>query len=276
MLLIFTDLDGTLLDSDTYHYEFALPVLEELHRRSIPVIPVTSKTRQEVQLLRRAIAPDDPFIVENGSGVFISAEDTRFSFPQWLQAASELHTIQLGCTYSEVRYALRLLEEKLGVSLTGFGDMHVEDIVRHTGLSTEAATQAKSREFSEPFITPHSISIDRIEQSAQELGFRVVVGDRFCHLLGEHAGKGKAAQLLIQAHQQAHPRTPVHTLGLGNSPNDRELLAVMDTAIIIPSDTGPHPELANMGWHVASNPGCIGWADSVAEWCDRLSYGQAV
>ncbi|MDA0672462.1 MAG: haloacid dehalogenase, partial [Cyanobacteria bacterium] len=50
-LLFFTDLDGTLLNGEDYGYEAALPVLETLKARQIPVIPVTSKTRAEVETL---------------------------------------------------------------------------------------------------------------------------------------------------------------------------------------------------------------------------------
>ncbi|MCU0535678.1 MAG: HAD-IIB family hydrolase, partial [Hydrococcus sp. Prado102] len=61
--LIFTDLDGTLLNQDDYAYEAAIPVLEKLKTQQIPVVPVTSKTRQEVETLRQEIKLEDPFIV---------------------------------------------------------------------------------------------------------------------------------------------------------------------------------------------------------------------
>ncbi len=42
--LVFTDLDGTLLNHDDYSWEAARPALEELQRQSIPLILVSSKT----------------------------------------------------------------------------------------------------------------------------------------------------------------------------------------------------------------------------------------
>jgi len=44
--LIFTDLDGTLLNAESYSYQAALPTLARLQQAGIPVIPVTSKTRR--------------------------------------------------------------------------------------------------------------------------------------------------------------------------------------------------------------------------------------
>ena len=69
--LVFTDLDGSLLDHDTYSYTAALPMLERLSDGGIPVIFVSSKTRSEIVELRGELGNNNPFIVENGAAVFI-------------------------------------------------------------------------------------------------------------------------------------------------------------------------------------------------------------
>ena len=46
--LIFTDLDGSLLDHDCYSFEPVIPLFETLESKRIPVIPITSKTFAEV------------------------------------------------------------------------------------------------------------------------------------------------------------------------------------------------------------------------------------
>src|SRR5262245_50293684 len=60
MWLVFTDLDGTLLDADTYSYEAASPALERLRERGTPLVMVTSKTRAEVELWRWRLSNRDP------------------------------------------------------------------------------------------------------------------------------------------------------------------------------------------------------------------------
>ena len=47
-LIVFTDLDGTLLDHDDYSFEAARPALAKLETLNIPVILTTSKTATEV------------------------------------------------------------------------------------------------------------------------------------------------------------------------------------------------------------------------------------
>ena len=48
-LLVFTDLDGTLLDHETYSFELALPAIDVLKEKNIPLIFCTSKTRAEIE-----------------------------------------------------------------------------------------------------------------------------------------------------------------------------------------------------------------------------------
>ena len=69
-LAIFTDLDGTLLDHDTYEWSPARPMLDRIREEGWPLVFVTSKTRAEVEGLRTEMEVDEPFIVENGAAAF--------------------------------------------------------------------------------------------------------------------------------------------------------------------------------------------------------------
>ncbi|MDO8862561.1 HAD hydrolase family protein [Haliea sp. E1-2-M8] len=71
LLLVFSDLDGSLLDHRDYSFRAALPGLEALREREIPLIFCSSKTRAEIEPLRARLDNRDPFIVENGAAVFI-------------------------------------------------------------------------------------------------------------------------------------------------------------------------------------------------------------
>ncbi|MDP2876998.1 MAG: HAD-IIB family hydrolase, partial [Holophaga sp.] len=64
--ILFTDLDGTLLDESTYAFEPALPAIRALQERGIPIVFCTSKTFAETVALQEVLGITDPFIVENG------------------------------------------------------------------------------------------------------------------------------------------------------------------------------------------------------------------
>jgi len=70
MYLIFSDLDGTLLDEDTYSFQEATEAIEFLKEKEIPLILCSSKTRFEMELYREKMdIMTYPFIPENGGAI---------------------------------------------------------------------------------------------------------------------------------------------------------------------------------------------------------------
>lgn len=261
-LIIFTDLDGTLLNPDDYRYDAAIPVIETLKKRQIPLIFVTSKTRAEVESLHHALQLQDPFIVENGSGIFVPARSDRF----WVSSPSQDDYLEcLGATYLQARQGLKAVSQQLGIQLRGFGDLSDLELQKKTGLSLEAVKLAKKRDFSEPFLTPTEIPAKQLTEVVRSQGFEVVVGDRFSHLIGSEAGKGKAVRWLVERYQPVALSQPIVTIGLGNSPNDLGMLEAVDHPIIIPGYKGAHPQLQERGWEVAAAVGSQGWTTSVSQ-----------
>lgn len=260
--LIFTDLDGTLLNGETYDYQAARPVLAALAERSIPVIPVTSKTRAEVDHLRQDLGLRDPFVVENGSALYLPHTGLPFALPEG-EDVGDYRVLTLGCNYVTARAGLKAIAQQLGRPLKGFGDWDAEQVAQITGLTPAAAKLAKARDFSEPFMTPKNVPPGDLQSAVEAMGFRVVLGDRFSHLIGGGAGKGEAVRHLVALYQNAHPNDPLITLGLGNSPNDLPMLEAVDHPMILPGAAGPHPQLAEQGWPVAPAPAPAGWATAV-------------
>lgn len=69
--MVFTDLDGTLLDHQTYSFAPAKPALAALRAARVPLVPCSSKSLAEMVELQQALELDGPLIVENGGGVFL-------------------------------------------------------------------------------------------------------------------------------------------------------------------------------------------------------------
>lgn len=195
--IVFTDLDGTLLDPVTYSWEAHRETLGELRRRGIPVVFCTSKTRAETLALRKEIGNDDPFIVENGGAIV---------FPD--------RTVVLGALYEEVLDAFALLKQR--VPARGFSDMSVEEVAADCGLSVERARLAKQREYEEPF----RCETDPLPQ-VTALGWRCSRGGRYWHLHGE-TDKGKAVRRLLREMK------PARSVGLGDSMLDLHLLDAVE------------------------------------------------
>ena len=269
-LIIFTDLDGTLLNSETYDYAVTVPIIQQLKSLKIPVIPVTSKTRAEVSTLRKDVGLTDPFVTENGSGIFVEINHNPFDQPPGEQEDGYF-VVELGCPYVQARAGLRVIANELHHSLLGFGDMTIARLQKYTGLSAKDAQEAKARVFSEPFITPKAVASEQIITAVESVGFKVVVGDRFSHLIGPDAGKGNAVKHLVSLYQSVlQPEETIVTMGLGNSPNDLDMLEHVDHPIVLPGVNGPHPQLDNRGWAIAPSPAPQGWIEAVTEVCQQF------
>ena len=125
--VIYTDLDGTLLDRDTYDCHAALPALDVIRSRSVPLIFCSSKTRTEQMALRDRLCVYHPFIVEDGSAVCIDPGYFPFEFT-CDRLPDGMLAIRLGPGYERVRAAIREVSDETGVDLTGYGDLSDDDV----------------------------------------------------------------------------------------------------------------------------------------------------
>src|SRR5438105_1123222 len=97
-LVIFSDLDGTFLDHNTYTPGEALPTFQDCLSAGIPVVFCSSKTRAEMEPLLRELGARDPFIPENGGAIFMPR--SYFPFRVDFHAAIDRYqVIQLGTPY---------------------------------------------------------------------------------------------------------------------------------------------------------------------------------
>jgi len=269
-MVIFTDLDGTLLDGDTYECGEALPALRRCRDANVPVVFCSSKTRAEIEELRHAVGSEDPFISENGGGVFIPRG--HFLFPLDLPVerqgvAGSYFVIELGGRYGVLTAALDELSRGLGVSVRAFHRMTPEEISIETGLSQRGAQLAAAREYDEPFTFAGASEPDRRRflEAAEARGLRWTHGGRFYHLLA-HAGKQPAVAALTALYRRWSPA--VLTAGLGDSANDAPLLAAVDIPILAMKAGGGYdpavveklPAVRRSPW-----PGPRGWNASVEE-----------
>lgn len=274
--VVFTDLDGTLLDADTYSWAAATPALEALRIRGIPLILVSSKTRAEIEPLRRRLQHRDPFIVENGAAIFVP--QGLFAFPlERVRTKSPYEVIELGLPYYMLRDVLKQIEDAVETPLHGFGDLSVDDIMQLTGLSRTDATLAKMREYDEPYLLEGPPAL--IEEVCRQIvmrGLRWTKGGRLYHLTGDN-DKGEAAELLLRCYRRQqglrHQTDRVESIGIGDSINDAPLLAVVDHPILVQKPDGSFdPDIHLPQLIRAPGIGPQGWNAAILALLDQFPY----
>jgi mannosyl-3-phosphoglycerate phosphatase len=188
-MLIFTDLDGSLLNHGDYSFAEAGPALARIRQAGIPLIMTTSKTRTEVESLQAEMGLREPFIVENGGGVFFPAGYRGFDISGG-RPRSDYTLVRLGVPYDRVRRSFEQIRNRLQIEMTGFGDMSAGDIASATGLPPDRAQMAGAREFTEPFLLHSESDLSAVREMAGALGLKVTSGGRFHHLIGARQDKG--------------------------------------------------------------------------------------
>lgn len=248
--IIFTDLDGTLLDHNNYSFEDALPMIDFIKMHKMPLIIVTSKTKSEVIYLQKLLGIHNPFIVENGAGAFIPTNDGYEMFA-------------FGKEYAYVRDCF--VSYAKSIDMRGFFDMSVDEIVRLTGLNHSQATHAKERSFTEPFILYEENRLAELEEMAHLDGLAIVQGGRFYHLITKGEDKATAIKNII-TYCENSTSMRYKTIALGDSQNDLSMLESVDKPILIPHPDGSYIPCDIEGLIKAPYPGPQGWNIALKEY----------
>lgn len=267
MLVVFTDLDGTLLDHDTYSYADALPALAALRDRGWAVVMCSSKTRAEMDPLWHDLGLISPFIAENGGGIFSPPDHpVTKTGDKWQPAAEGWLQWPLGLPYAEVRKRFARFKDRFGAR--GFGDMSDQEVAELTGLPLGSAVLARQRDFNEPVVLPDP------EKQAQEFikaaaaeDLTVTRGGRFFHLLAG-ADKGRAVLALLKLFRSWKPN--LSSVALGDAENDQAMLAVVDQPILVARPDGSHAGIDLPDLERQALPGPQGFNEAMLTMIQRL------
>lgn len=264
-LLVFTDLDGSLLDHGTYSFAPAQSALDRLKSQDIPIILTTSKTYAEVVDLQKELGIDDPCIVENGSAIYMGS--SGFSHALALGDAQIF-----GRSYHSICTFINQLPNNLRPFITGFADLSTEQVAEVTGLPIEKAEKAKNRLASEPFQwTGAPEGLQELEKLLNAQDMALLQGGRFYHMVSK-VDKSLALDWLTKKAKSVYNTVDFHTVALGDGPNDEKMIASADTGIVIANPDGVALTIKGAFGKIKypKAPGPAGWAQGMHELMDEL------
>lgn len=266
--LIFTDLDGTLLDHDDYSFRQAKPALDKIKALRIPLIINSSKTFAEIKNIKQQLHNNGAFAVENGAAVFV---------PQGLFADLDqpVNQVILGRPVADILQTLHGLRDRYDFSFKGFSDFSVAEVMEETGLGEIEASHAKQRLASEPINWLGSEEERRhFEFMLGKKGLQLVKGGRFWHVMG-HNDKAKAMAWLLNKYQKHYAGT-FQTIALGDSQNDQKMLEQADFAAVIRKPDGSYLTVNKAAERLVRslNPAPLGWREAMEQLIRKLKLGE--
>jgi mannosyl-3-phosphoglycerate phosphatase len=246
-IVVFTSVDGTLLDSRTFETGASRDAILRLHAAGVPVIPVSVMTLEEVAPIATELGLQHAMIFEAGGAI-----------ARWTGTSWEVEPC--GPPAETMLDVVLDIEQRSGANLLVYSAMPEREASRLSGRSGEMLHASTHRCFSEPFVIETG-DLDSVKRAAAAIGFSVRRGRRFLHLC-RACDQGEAFMRLREELQCDV------AIAVGGAAVDAEFLMRADIPIIVPGPDGlPDAELLASvpNARIAPAPGPAGWAAAVQD-----------
>ncbi len=250
--IIFTDLDGTLLNKN-YSFAKAKPSLKKIKKRKIPLVICTSKTRAEIQFFRKEIQNKEPFISENGGAIFIPKKYFPFKF-KYTKEIPGYFVIEIGMSSKKLGDKVKKIKKQVD-GFTTFTEMSIKELAKETGLSLKQAKLARKREYDIPIKINKKNSLKKIKYECKKQDLNFIQGTRYSHITGKN-NKGKAVKKLLTLYKKKYKKENILIIGIGDSANDFPMLEQVNKGYLVQKQ---NKKYASRKFKKQKGVGPIGW-----------------
>lgn len=256
--LIFTDLDGTLLNHHDYRYEPVLPLVDSLTHDGVLIVLATSKTLPEVVSWQERLGIAGPFMVENGSAVYFpESEYGRDDLPGQVDTEEGWLRVLLGARMDELDRFLAPYADRV----TSFISCPIDEAMALTSLGEADVQLARQRSYSIPLVVDDEALSSVMRKEAEVAGLRMLKGGRFMHLQG-NADKGMALRLVKDVIDRK-VGAPQVSIALGDNENDLDMLEAADIGVVVRTDRGHQVRIERPGTIYTEQTAPEGWVEGV-------------
>ena len=225
-VLIFSDLDGTLLNRDTFSFDEIKNYILYLISNDISLIPNSSKTKEEINEFNKKLGEDLPYVVENGAAIF-DLHLINSNFPEEIVLSREIEEI------------LTIFNEKIPKNLVSklkfLHNLDLSDQMKILGLSKEKIRNALKRKYSIPLLFNGNISEKReIKNLVKSAGLTLQEGGRVINLC-DNVSKSMAMKKVVKLFNKIS-NDKLTTIAVGDNFNDLEMLKNSDIPCLVFND----------------------------------------
>ena len=247
-IIILSDIDGTIMSHSDYDTGCFMDTMDILQYHNIVVIPVTSKTLLELEMLQSILKFHGPRIAENGGVISISD-----------------HARDIDCPHETIIKVLSELPKSLISQMKCLSKLSIQEIQEITNLPYAQAESARTRLASETFTWTGTVGCEkRLILHLREHNLRLVKGGRFYHVIGLR-DKAQASKKLIEFMYGKKPNSSFEVWALGDAENDFSLLKLADKRAIIKNTKIDQSYLVKnlKSAYFSKQEAPFGWAESI-------------
>ena len=252
-IIIFTDLDGSLLDKDTFKFDEIQEYFKELVSEDIKIIPNSSKTEAELSDFNKQYNFNLPFISENGSCIH-GLNLIHKNLPKKISMGRPVD--QIISIYNEI------IPNDLKQQINFILKLNYKEQEKIFGLPSNKMILATKRNYSLPIqFMGNEIKKKEFIKIINDVGLTAQTGGRMmniCDNVNKSKAMSKAVRLISKELEHE-----IITIGVGDNENDIEMIKQTNYPCLVKNDNF-NSSLINIDNLIkSSEPSPKGWSDVI-------------
>ncbi len=260
-LIIFTDLDGTLLHRDNFKFDQIKDFLRNLIDDGIIIVPTTSKTEKEIEEFLIELGKELPFISENGSSIH-RLNLINNNFPNNIVLSRDKQEL--------IKIFNSKISENLKNKCKFISDMNTKQQSKILGLQDNNLKNALNRKYTIPFLFEgNEIEKNKLFKLLRSSSLNMQEGGRVLNL-GDNTDKVKSMNQVLKIYKKIESNIKV--IGVGDNFNDLDMLRNCDIPCLVFNDQFKQDQINIDNLIVSNKPSPEGWADVIKTALVKLKY----
>lgn len=265
--LVFSDLDGTFLDS-AYQPALDAPERADAFARH-DVVWVSSRTADELLHLQQTLSHEGDAVGENG-GVLVTRDTALASAagPASQEAPAGVFIVRLAAPVTETRSVVQRTFAARHAPLRTLDELSLDELAQRSAYTVDDAARAAKRRTSVMLVDADTrdprvaAAIDDLRRAGMSASF----GGRWISIV-HGADKGSAVRSVIAARTQRDGRPPPVIAAIGDADNDEPMLRAVPLPFVVRrGEDGYAPALARIpGARLLQRDGTAGWAEMLSQ-----------
>ena len=258
-IFIFTDLDASLIQRDTFKFDEIKGYIKSLISKGIYIIPNTSKTEIEINEFNKELGLNLPYISENGSSIN-GLNLINKNFPNQINLSRDKDDI--------FKIFKKIVPENLKVKCRLIFKMEKKVQSEIFGLSGKKLKDALNRNYSIPFIFSGNLDQRRqLNEIVNKGGLTLHEGGRVINIC-DNVSKVKSMNKVIKMIKKTEDNIKI--ISVGDNYNDLDMLKNSDIACLVFNDQFTMEPININNCIVSKNPAPIGWQEVVKMALDKI------
>ena len=260
-LIIFTDLDGSLLHRDNFKFDEIKDYIKNLIDNGVIIIPNTSKTEKEIEEFIKELGKELPFISENGSSIH-GLNLINANFPNKIILSRDKEEL------------IKIFDSKVPDNLKAkckfISEMNSRQQNNIFGLQGNNLKNALNRKYTIPFLFEgDNLEKNKLLKILKSSSLTMQEGGRVLNL-GDKTNKVKSMNQVLKIYRKVENKIKV--IGVGDNFNDLDMLRNCDIPCLVFNDQFKQDQININNLIFSNKPSPEGWADVIKTALVKLGY----